>query len=503
MALLEPGETCWRVEPAGRAAFLVDTLAYFNAAREAMASAKRSILLLGWGFDPRTRLQPDGFDGPDDPDEIGHVLLRLSKERPDLDIRLLIWRSALPISASQEFFPHRAQRWFRNSRVKFRLDDSVPFGACHHQKVLVIDDRLAFCGGGDFGTDRWDTQAHLDQDSRRINPNHDYHPPRHEVMMMVDGAAAKALGDLARLRWRRATNETLEPLAEDAAEPDPWPQSVAADLTDVQVGIARTAPAWRDRPAVGEWRALALRCIAEAQRSLYMENQYFTAPGIAEALARRLAEPDGPEIVLISTEHSPSYFDRLTMDRTRSMVIRRLREADVFGRFRVFCPKTVGGNPIIVHAKVTIVDDRVVRIGSSNLNNRSGGFDTECELAIEAQTPETAAAILGLRNHLVGHFLGRSGADVANAIRDRGGLIDAIESLRHGVRLQPIEPDRLGPLARFIAAYHLCDPSGTWDTWRPFRRRRLLNDQVRAIAAGDVAKALETPSTSNSITSGR
>jgi phosphatidylserine/phosphatidylglycerophosphate/cardiolipin synthase-like enzyme len=229
-----------------------------------------------------------------------------------------------------------------------------------------------------------------------------------------------------------------------------------------------------------------LRSIAEARRTLYMENQYFTAPGVAEALAKRLAEPDGPEIVLVSTEHSPSYFDRMTMDRTRSMVLRRLREADVFGRFRAYCPKTVGGQPIIVHAKVTIVDDRVVRIGSSNLNNRSCGFDTECELAVEVQDPETAAAISRLRNHLVGHFLGRSGLDVEAAIQSRGGLIAAIEFLRHGGRLQLIEPERLGPLAKFISAYHLCDPAGTWDSWRLGRRRKLLDNHVRAIAAGDV-----------------
>src|SRR5947209_16780117 len=104
MAFLQPGETCWRIEAAARAAFLVDAQDYFRAVYEALALARHSIILLGWGFDPRTRLQPDGFEGPDDPDEIGQVLLRLSAENPALDIRVLIWKSALPIAASQEFF---------------------------------------------------------------------------------------------------------------------------------------------------------------------------------------------------------------------------------------------------------------------------------------------------------------------------------------------------------------------------------------------------------------
>ena len=118
---------------------IIDNEAYFTAIFHALEKAQHSVLLLGWGFDPRTRLFPDGFDGPNDPDEVGRILVELARARPDLDIRLLIWRSALPIAASQEFFPHRARRFFRGTPVKFRLDDAVPFGACHHQKVLVID----------------------------------------------------------------------------------------------------------------------------------------------------------------------------------------------------------------------------------------------------------------------------------------------------------------------------------------------------------------------------
>ena len=112
-----------------------------------------------------------------------------------------------------------------------------------------------------------------------------------------------------------------------------------------------------------------------------MENQYFTSPLIAEALARRLREPDGPEVVLISTEHSPSYFDQATMDQTRLNFVRHLQTADTNQKFRIYSPVTTLGRTIIVHAKLTIVDDRLLRIGSANINNRSLGFDTECDLS--------------------------------------------------------------------------------------------------------------------------
>ena len=111
MSVFRPGDSCWRVASSDRAAFLVASDAYFKAAFLALQKAQHSVLLLGWTFDPRTRLAPDGHVGPSDADEVGRVLLHLSESRPDLDIRLLIWKSALPISATQHFFPHAARKW--------------------------------------------------------------------------------------------------------------------------------------------------------------------------------------------------------------------------------------------------------------------------------------------------------------------------------------------------------------------------------------------------------
>lgn len=481
MSVLTPGETCWRTEAADRVAFLVDTEAYFTALYEAMQKARRSILILGWGFDPRARLFPDGYDGPDDPDEVGHVLLRLADERPELDIRLLIWKSALPIAASQEFFPHKARKWFKGSRVKFWLDDQVPLGACHHQKVVVIDDRLAFCGGGDISIDRWDTPGHLDDDQRRIMPDQECHDPRHEVMMMVDGDAAAALAEHFRARWRDGTkHEPIEP-APDAGG-DPWPDHVPPHLIHTRVAIARTHPAWRRRPCIQEIRDLTLACIAGAEHTIYLENQYFTSPVVTEALARRLGEPDGPDVVLIATGVSPSWFDQLTMDRTRGAMIWRLRAADVFGRFRALYPVTSAGSKIIVHSKTSVFDDRIVRVGSANLNNRSFGFDTEIELAVECDDEEERRNLAAFRDRLVGHFLGYTGEAVAKARADHGGLARAIDALNREGRLADIDPRRGGPFEEFIATYHLGDPADVADAWRVGRRRERLYQQARALA---------------------
>ncbi|HVY33182.1 MAG TPA: phospholipase D-like domain-containing protein [Caulobacteraceae bacterium] len=499
---LQTGKTCWRVEQAGRAAVLLDSGAYFAAAIAALHRARHSILLLGWGFDPRTRLTPDAEGHEHGPDELGALLRRLAAQRPELDIRVLIWKSALPVSISQHFFPHRARWWFIGSRVKFELDSAVPFGACHHQKVLVIDDAIAFSGSGDFGVDRWDSTRHLDVDQRRAMPGGARHGPRHEVMMLVDGDAARALGDLARQRWSDAGFKAPAPVAatdRDLERHDPWPSVIAPHWRDVPIAIARTEPAWRRNAEVREVEAMHLHNISRARRLIYLENQYFTSAPVAEALAARLAEPDGPEVVLVTSARSPSYFDRWTMDRTRWRLVERLMAADPFGRFRAYCPHTSHGRPIIVHSKVAVIDDEILRVGSANLNNRSSGFDTECDLVLTAKTgsPE-ARAVRDFHARMVGHFLGLGGPAVEAAMDEAGGsLIGAIEQLNIGrhARLKPLQPVLMGPLAQIIAAYHLGDPLTPADSFKPLLRRRLLegvrNALTRAAKASQDGKVDE------------
>lgn len=297
--------------------------------------------------------------------------------------------------------------------------------------------------------------------------------------MMVDGDAARALGEHFRERWRLGAKEEMVPPPD--AGGDPWPDHVPPHLIGATVGIARTTPAWRHRPCVQEIRDLALTCIAEARHTIYLENQYFTSPVITEALAQRLSEPDGPDVVLIATGSSPSWFDQLTMDRTRGAMIWRLRSADIFGRFRALYPVTSGGTKIIVHSKTSVFDDRIVRVGSANLNNRSFGFDTEIELSVECDGDDAQRAVAVFRDRLVGHFLGYTGDAVAKARADTGGLVHAIDRLNREGRLAPIDPQRRSHFSEIVAAYHLGDPADVSDAWRPGRRRDRLYEQARAL----------------------
>ncbi len=452
---------------------------YFDAAMKAMRRARHTVHLLNWAFEPQTLFHPKpGCTGPEE-DRIGVFLKTLAKANPKLDVRVLCWKSALPVAATQHWFTLADRKVFAGTAVKFVLDGKLPLGGCHHQKVLVIDDAIAFCGGGDIGPDRWDTPQHLDDDPRREKTKHahgnseDDFDSRHEVMGLVEGAPAKALGALFRERWARATGEDLR---EPPATRPAWPAGVAAQFEGVEVGLSRTLPAWRRYPEVREVERLHLEGIAEAKRCIYMENQYFTSPLIAAALARRLAEPEGPEVILIGTEHSPSYFDQATMDRTRVKFIETLKRADKHGRLQAYSPVTTLGRIIIVHAKLTIIDDRLLRIGSANINNRSMGFDTECDMSFEAAERGGAASrqkIAGLRTRLLAHWLGCEDAIVESAIRKAGGVGAGIEALRIAgyARLRPILLPKVSGLAAVIATYHVGDPFSARDSWRCWRRK--------------------------------
>jgi phosphatidylserine/phosphatidylglycerophosphate/cardiolipin synthase-like enzyme len=497
--LLKPGSTCWRVETAERLGLIIDMEDYFAAAKMAMKKAKRSIHLLNWAFDPDTFFLPnkDGRGPPSD--TFGPFLRDLACANPDLDVRILCWRSALPVAATQNFFPHRAKKCFQNSPVKFRLDGSLPMGACHHQKIIVIDDEMAFCGGGDIAPDRWDTIEHKDGDLRRQKTAGKCYESRHETMSAVDGDAARALGLLFRMRWERCSGEALAtPTIEPALADDLWPDCLTVAARKVKIGLSRTEPRWHEYREVREAETLHLAAIAAAKRSIYMENQYFASPIMAEALAARLGDPDGPEIILVSTQHSPSWFDQMTMDRTRVLFLKRLKDVDTYNRCHAYYPLTAKGRSIIVHSKLTIIDDELVRIGSANLNNRSTGFDTECDLSAEAASgPEGAAmrqAIHSFRNRLVGHWLGQTEGAVDAAVTKGGSLHSAIESFDGpGRRMHRIEIKPIGAFWELIAAYHLGDPAGPTDSWRPWRRRSELEKQMKRLAGRLAHAGLEAP----------
>ncbi len=176
--------------------------------------------------------------------------------------------------------------------MRFGFDDRHPVGGSHHQKVVVVDDQLAFCGGIDLTSHRWDTCAHRVEEPARISFGGKPYGPYHELQAMVAGPVAASLGQLSRDRWRALGEERLPPVR--PSDEDLWPDEVTPDLIDVDVAIARTVPASDTQPAVRECETLFLDSIAAAERSIYVESQYFTNEALAAALGGASARTQRP-----------------------------------------------------------------------------------------------------------------------------------------------------------------------------------------------------------------
>lgn len=465
--LFEPGRNCWKIARAERVAVIIDACAYYRIIRHAMIEAEQRILIIGWDFDPRICLMPGSSD-----ETLGAFLLALAKRKRDTTIAILKWN----IGALKSLFRGNAMLWIlrlaRTKAIRFKLDAAHPPGCSHHQKIVVIDNGFAICGGIDMTRHRWDTSAHADDEPRRLGPDGRPYPPWHDATMAVTGEVAEVLGELARDRWQRATGEALEPVrGADAI----WPDGLDAQFTGVDLAIVRTIAEYDGHPEVKEVEALFIDMIKAAKRFIYAENQYFTSPRIAKAIIERLGAPDPPEIVLLGPIKASGWLEQKAMDAARVRMVQVIGKADPDNRFRIYTPVTAGGEDIYVHAKVMIVDDEILRVGSSNMNNRSLGLDSECDLAFQASSDEHRATITALRTRLMAEHLGAEPEEVDRCFAETGSLNRTIEALSGGKCLRLLELEQPSADEEFIADSELLDPKHPDEMFEAFTRRSLFS----------------------------
>lgn len=167
----QPGEDCWRIARADRASVIIDADAYFRQARAAMMKAKRRIMLIGWDFDPAISLIREDEAKDDAPMVIGDFITWLVEQTPELEIFLLRWDVGAIKSMARPSHLVTTLRWMAHPRITVKLDSHHPPAASHHQKIVVIDDCFAFCGGIDMTGDRWDTRHHRDEEPGRLHPD--------------------------------------------------------------------------------------------------------------------------------------------------------------------------------------------------------------------------------------------------------------------------------------------------------------------------------------------
>lgn len=486
-AAIAPGSSCLVVSHVDRATVLIDADSYYRAFVQAALAARRYIYITGWQFDTRARLlRPAPGAIPEHPLELLPFLNYLCQQRPALEIYITAWDYSVVYALEREWLQKLRFDFQSHSRVHFEFLEHPEPGGCHHQKLVIVDGRLAFLGGLDLCDSRWDTRDHAKGAPERIDMHDKPYKPFHDIQVALSGPVVPTLERLFLDGWRMATGSELHGVHNSqsagplSAVPDRVlegvHESLGLPLRGQRVGVCRTE--WiAEGQVTAEIQALFERAIAGAERLIYIETQYFTSKALAEAIYHRLAEPARSklQLVIVMPDGADSPKEDFVLGNRQRRVRRFIADAARhFGhRFRLLmssesterdaCPAT------FIHSKLMIVDDQFVTIGSANFTNRSLRIDRELNVAwhVQLEAPEAGARleadIRALRASLIAEHAGKESGDVFLEI---DGLIERIDGAceEEGGKLHcQALPNADGDDPLLIAIF---DPSGPidWDT---------------------------------------
>lgn len=480
---------------AERVSALVDGVEYFRAVRSACIAAQQQIFIVGWEIHSEVDLLrgTEGISAAKEgswPVRLADLLEALVESRPRLQVRLLIWEGASLFALERQHLPRMKRLWEKHDRITLVWDRDTPKLGSQHQKLVVVDDRVAFVGGMDLTKSRWDSHEHAVDDRRRSNPGlltgrgHPYH----DVMMCVDGEAARVLGGWCRERWHRATGERVDGPGYFGDADDAWPRGVDVLLRNCRVEFALTQPEFGGYEEKRQVEASFIEQIRGAKRLIFIETQYLASGTVADALCERLEDADGPEIVMILPWGCPGKLQAMVMDPRRDELLDALRRADPGGRLGVYWATLRGGDcedvyeeSVYIHAKTMVVDDRLLRIGSANLNARSMGLDTELDafVSVGDEEQESVRAIASYRRRLLSYLLDVDAERIERAETERGSVVAAIESLRSGDRTLMAFDHRAPASVRAVGLdIELADPDSPLDDMDVERAMKVISERI-------------------------
>jgi phosphatidylserine/phosphatidylglycerophosphate/cardiolipin synthase-like enzyme len=346
--------------PGNSVELLVDGAAALPAIADALQRATSHVHVTGWYFSPDFALRRDG-----EPLVLRNLLSELAER---VDVRVLAWAGApLPLfHPSRREVRRMREQLVGGTRIRCALDAHERPMHCHHEKTIVVDDRVAFVGGIDLTTeagDRYDTSRHAARATLGW----------HDATARIEGPAVADVADHFRMRWQAVVGESL---------PAVTPPEPAGDL---EVQVVRTVPE-RVYAAVrrGQFRILEsyIRAFRAAQRFVYLENQFLWSPEVAEVLLDKIANPPSPDFrLLLVLPSKPNNGN----DDTRGVLAELIdadRDAGRVLACTLYARSGELSDPIYVHAKIGIVDDAWLTVGSANLNEHSLFNDTEMNVVL-------------------------------------------------------------------------------------------------------------------------
>ncbi len=449
----EPVLAATQIPPARRSAYprrtgnavrpLVDGEPAFRRICEAVESARHRIWVTV-AFIEREVAMPDGrgtfFD----------VLDRAAAR--GLDVRALFWREPRfdEFEPDSSHFPgNDAERhWLADRRSGLRARwDQLPDGFCQHQKSWLVDageaTEVAFVGG-------------INLDAASISaPSH---PPRrsphvHDLYIELRGPAVTDVHHNFVQRWNEASERHeasgVWPDARAAGDLE-FPVFPSRAVGEVTVQITRTVmprryaneattPGGKPFPvADGETSVLEQyhAAIRAARSSLYFENQAIGSPGIVDAIAVALERgvevvylvPGNPHPDFVEARRNPKaafFFDALAaLGKYTNFTLAAIARGRGEGRY----------DEIYVHAKILLIDDAWLTIGSTNVAERS--FHSDTELNASVWHPPTVRA---LRERLLAEHLARDTSSLGDRAAMRLYREVATANRHRRTRREPLE----------------------------------------------------------------
>lgn len=467
-SLFIPGKNCWRVSQIREAALLVDCANFYRALHDSIVKAKKSIFIVGWDIDSRIRL----IRGKDEaeakaPSVAGDLLAWKARQNPEMKIYLLRWDSSITFLNQRELQPMRTWEANTPENVHVWLDNTIPCGGSHHQKIILIDDEIAFTGGMDIACGRWDEREHRPHEPERYDHGGPY-SPYHDVQIVSYGPVVKDLSDLVRWRWQHGAGyEAIEfaPSQEafDSAPPT-WPLGLRPSFQNFECAIARTIP-WmgKDQPPAHEIHQMYLDVIEEAKSFIYIENQFFAFEPLAKAINSKLKRNPKLRVLMVGPYEPKGIFEREGLWASRIDFRKIVEDGVDKARVRMTYPvvNTAEGESQDkrIHSKIFCVDDTYMIVASSNITRRSMTVDTESDLILYAQTPEQREQLRAARNDLIAEHLGKSEESIERYIRSGCSLDTLLESEKEfGPKLLEIEDHKFTNQSLQSFARPLADP---------------------------------------------
>ena len=416
-SIFQQGENCWVSSKASYAAPLIDCANYYKALHSSIVKAKHSIFIVGWDIDSRIRLiRGEDEANSEAPSVISELLAWKAEQNPELKIYLLRWDSSLAFFAQREMWAKEV--WDENTpdNVETVLDDTIPMGGSQHQKIVIIDDEVVYSGGMDVSTNRWDTRDHPVEAEERDGPDGEY-GPLHDVQAVYSGPLVKEFAELVRWRWLRVAESNPINFREDAkikledGIPDAWPDDYEPWFENVDCALARTIPFMDEVEPVQEVRNMLLDLINQAERVIYIENQFTSRQEIAEALNKRLKTCPDLNVIVVSSYEPKGRFECEAFWASRiefkKILFKDIDPDRVIMTYSSITDEQGRSAYKRIHSKVMTIDEKYLVIGSSNLSNRSMTLDTEIDTVYYGNDEHNSAQIARVRDDLLAEHSGR------------------------------------------------------------------------------------------------